>query len=224
MRSSLGGIFETMAAADTPDESASKRPQGEAHRGEAEDLLEQVARGDRGAVMALYDRFAPALMAVALRITGGRAEAEDVVQEVFTRAWREATTFDRARGSAAAWLVTLTRNRAIDVVRSRKRRGRHEDEQTHEEPVVVAPPATPEVEVVDAERAAAVRRALDALRPEQRQVLELSYFGGLSHSEIAAKLNQPLGTVKTRIAQAVKRLRDELARFSPGGPPGDPAS
>lgn len=178
-------------------------------------LLERVAKGDREAVLALYDRFGGALLAIAIRISGSRAEAEDVVQDVFTRAWREAVTFDRARGSAAAWLVTLTRNRAIDVVRSRRRRNQHEDAQTSEEPVTFEPGPTPEVAVTDAERAAAVRLALESLRPEQRQVLELAYFGGLSHSEIAERLSQPLGTVKTRIAQAVKRLRDELARFSP---------
>lgn len=205
-----------MSAADSTDEKSAAPEQGDARRGEAEELLERAARGDRDAVMSLYDRFAPVLLAVAMRIAGGRAEAEDIVQEVFARAWREAATFDRARGSAVAWLVTLTRNRAIDAVRSRKRRTRHEDDQTREEPAVVAPASTPELAVVDAERAAAVRVALESLRPEQRQVLELAYFSGLSHSEIAERLGQPLGTVKTRIAQAVKRLRDELSRFSPG--------
>lgn len=205
-----------MAAADSTDEKSAVPEQGDARRGEAEDLLERAARGDRDAVMSLYDRFAPVLLAVAMRIAGGRAEAEDIVQEVFARAWREAATFDRARGSAVAWLVTLTRNRAIDAVRSRKRRTRHEDDQTREEPAVAPPSSTPELAVVDAERAAAVRVALESLRPEQRQVLELAYFSGLSHSEIAERLGQPLGTVKTRIAQAVKRLRDELSRFSPG--------
>lgn len=185
-------------------------------RGEAEALLERVAQGDRDSVMVLYDRFSGAVLAVALRVTGNRAEAEDIVQEVFARVWREATSFDRARGSAAAWIVTLTRNRAIDVVRSRSRRARHEDDQTAEEPVVTEAAATPEAQVVDAQRAEAVRLALDALRPEQRQVIELAYFGGLSHSEIAERLQQPLGTVKTRIAQSVKRLRDALARFSGG--------
>jgi RNA polymerase sigma-70 factor (ECF subfamily) len=183
-------------------------------RGEADALLERVATGDRDAVMDLYDRFAGAVMAVSLRVTGNRAEAEDIVQEVFARVWREAGTFDRSRGSAAAWIVTLTRNRAIDVIRSRSRRARHEDDQSAEEPVVTEPTATPEVQVVDAQRAEAVRQALDSLRPEQRQVIELAYFGGLSHSEIAERLQQPLGTVKTRIAQSVKRLRDALGRFS----------
>jgi RNA polymerase sigma-70 factor (ECF subfamily) len=202
-----------MSAADAPEESRSEP----AREPDAEDLLDGVAGGDRGAVMALYDRFAPALMAVALRVTGSRAEAEDVLQDVFARVWREAVTFDRARGTAAAWLVTLARNRAIDAVRARKRRRGHEDDLGRDEPVTLDAPASPEASVVDAERSVAVRAALDTLRPEQRAVLELAYFGGLSHSEIAARLGQPLGTVKTRIAQAVKRLRDELARFSPGG-------
>lgn len=202
-----------MSAADAPEESRSEP----AREPDAEDLLDGVAGGDRGAVMALYDRFAPALMAVALRVTGSRAEAEDVLQDVFARVWREAVTFDRARGTAAAWLVTLARNRAIDTVRARKRRRGHEDDLGRDEPVTLDAPASPEASVVDAERSVAVRAALDTLRPEQRAVLELAYFGGLSHSEIAARLGQPLGTVKTRIAQAVKRLRDELARFSPGG-------
>lgn len=202
-----------MSAADAPEESRSEP----AREPDAEDLLDGVAGGDRGAVMALYDRFAPALMAVALRVTGSRAEAEDVLQDVFARVWREAATFDRARGTAAAWLVTLARNRAIDAVRARKRRRGHEDDLGRDEPVTLDAPASPEASVVDAELSVAVRAALDTLRPEQRAVLELAYFGGLSHSEIAARLGQPLGTVKTRIAQAVKRLRDELARFSPGG-------
>lgn len=200
---------------DVPDESSPSNAVEARTPGEAEDLLERVARGDRKAVLALYDRFGSTVFAVALRVTGNRGEAEDITQEVFTRAWKEAVTFDRARGSAAAWLITLARNRAIDLVRSRSRRVRHEDEQSTEEPVLVEMPTSPEAAVGDAERAAAVRVALDALRPEQRQVLELAYFNGLSHSEIAERLQQPLGTVKTRIALAVKRLRDELARFAP---------
>lgn len=190
-------------------------PEDEHRPGEADALLDRIGRGDREAVLALYDRFAGVVLSVATRITGNRSEAEDIVQDVFARVWREAPTFDRARGSAAAWIVTFARNRSIDVVRSRGRRSRHEDEQATEEPVVTEAAATPEAEVGDAQRASAVRRALDLLRPEQRQVVELAYFGGLSHSEIAERLGQPLGTVKTRIAQSVKRLREELGEFSP---------
>ena len=91
-------------------------------RGEQEDLLERVAAGDRAALVRLYDGVGGTLMAVAVRVTGTRPDAEEVVQDTFLRAWREAGSFDRARGSALAWLVTLTRNRAIDVVRARRRR------------------------------------------------------------------------------------------------------
>jgi len=195
------------------------------HGDDPERLLEQVARGEREALLILYDRFSPSLLAVAFRITSNRAEAEDILQDVFTRAWREAASFDRARGTAMAWLVTLTRNRSIDIVRARRRRSQHEDAEA-EAPPAVEPSSTPELALVDAERAAAVRLALETLRDEQRKVLELAYFGGLSHSEIAERLQQPLGTVKTRIAQAVKRLREELAKFAPlqGAAPTDAAS
>lgn len=185
-------------------------------RGEPEDLLERVATGDRAALLALYDGVSGTLMVVALRVTGSRPEAEEVVQDAFLRAWREAASFDRSRGSALAWLVTLTRNRAIDLVRSRKRRLTHEDEAAEAEPREPSP--TPELALADARRAAEVRAALDTLRPEQRAVLDLAYFGGLSHSEIAERLNQPLGTVKTRILQAVRHLREHLGRHAPGKP------
>ena len=184
-------------------------------RGEqqAADALEQAARGNRDALMSLYDRYGAVLMAVALRITRSNAEAEEVLQDAMTRAWLEAPSFDRERGTVVAWLVTLTRNRAIDVVRSRGRRTLHETAAT-DAPLETSP-ATPENATSDAQRAQAVRTALAALTEEQRRTLDLAYFGGLSHSEIAQKLGQPLGTVKTRIAQAVRRLREELAQFDP---------
>jgi RNA polymerase sigma-70 factor (ECF subfamily) len=178
---------------------------------EPEAILERAARGDRSALLELYDRYAPALMAVAYRITGARAEAEDVVQDAMLRAWRDAGSFDRSRGSATSWLMTMTRNRAIDVLRARKRRDVHAANEGPDDAIV----ATPELAVSTAERAAAVRLALDSLSEDQRAVLDLAYFSGLSHSEIAERLGEPLGTVKTRIASAVRRLRDELARFSP---------
>lgn len=179
----------------------------------AADALERAAGGDRDALMSLYDRFGPVLMAVAVRITRSTAEAEEVLQDAFTRAWLEAPSFDRRRGTAVAWLITLTRNRAIDVVRARGRRTDYEA-AAGELPIDAAP-STPEGATSDAQRAHAVRTALSALTPEQRKTLDLAYFGGLSHSEIATQLGQPLGTVKTRIAQAVRRLREELAPFGP---------
>lgn len=175
-------------------------------------LMERVARGDRAALLALYDRVGPTMLAVAARVTGERAVAEEVVQEVLLAVWREAATFERARGSATAWLLTLSRNRAIDVVRARRRRGAHEERLAAERPEATP---TPEAACVDTERSLAVQHALSRLKPEQRVALELSYYSGLSHSEIAAQLEIPLGTIKTRIASAARALRDELARFAP---------
>lgn len=181
-----------------------------------EALLEAAAGGHATALLTLYDRVAPTLVGVAMRVLSNRAESEDVVQDAFTRAWREAASFDRQRGSALAWMVTLTRNRAIDVLRQRKRRAQQSDELVAEgEQQEPERPRSPERALHDMQRAVAVRAALDALRPEQRAALELAYFSGLSHSEIAAALGQPLGTVKTRIAQSVKRLREVLAAHAP---------
>ncbi len=174
-------------------------------------LLERVAHGERDALLALHDRLGPAMLAVALRVTRDRAVAEEVVQDALLAVWREASGFDRSRGSAASWLLTLVRNRAIDALRARRRRTSLEDRSADEPPEATP---TPEQHSSEAERAAAVRAALSRLRPELRAALELAYYSGRSHSEIAADLNVPLGTIKTRIATAVKSLRDELAHLS----------
>ncbi len=178
---------------------------------ESERLIELAAQGDSEALVILYDRFGSLLFALARRIVGHRTEAEDVIQEVFVRAWREAPSFDRRKGSAAAWLATLTRNRAVDIVRSRKRRARHDDMRSAEMDAITPEVCTPEIGAVTAERTRAVRAALQLLAPEQRAALELAYLGGLSHSEIAEALNQPLGTIKTRLLAAARKLRDVLA-------------
>jgi RNA polymerase sigma-70 factor (ECF subfamily) len=177
-----------------------------------ERLIERAGRGDRSALVALYDRFAPSLLALAMRILRSKSEAEDVVQDAFVRAWREAPSFDRNRGSAAAWLATLARNRAIDVLRARARQSRHSDEHRHAAELELGDRArSPELDASVSERAVAVRAAIEALSPEQREALELAYFAGLSHSEISAALGHPLGTVKTRLLSAARRLRDALA-------------
>ena len=174
---------------------------------EGTDLLRAIAAGDAEALLTLYDRYSPVLLAVALRVLSDRHEAEEVLQDALTRIWFEAHSFDPERGSAITWLVTVTRNRAIDVVRTRGRRARTEDS------VGLVPevgPATPESEAAESQRARVVRDALALLSPEQRSALDLAYFGGLSHSEIAEELGWPLGTVKSRIAQAVRLLREKL--------------
>jgi RNA polymerase sigma-70 factor (ECF subfamily) len=182
-------------------------PQTDAEEAE---LLRALARGDESAFARIYDRYSPILLGLLLRILRSRAEAEDVLQEVFLQVWQRAHSFDAERGRAFTWLVTLARSRAIDRLRSvgsRERAARASAEE--------APPESEPVEWADnaairSERAEAVREALAELPEEQRQVLMLAYIEGMSQSEIAAAKNQPLGTVKTRTRSALRKLSDSL--------------
>lgn len=164
-------------------------------------LVREMAAGDREAFSALYDRHASTMMALALRIVRDRRDAEEVVQDAFVQAWRQAARFDGARGSVGAWLVTMTRSRALDRLR---RRGPVAVTEITENTLVTPPTEdTPAIGV-------AVRKVLDTLPPEQRRALELAYFDGMSQSEIAAHTGDPLGTVKTRVRLGLGRLRDAL--------------
>jgi RNA polymerase sigma-70 factor (ECF subfamily) len=179
---------------------------------DAEDaeLLRAVARGDESAFARVYDRFSPILLGLLLRILRSRAEAEDVLQEVFLQVWQQARSFDASRGRAFTWLVTLARSRAIDRLRAVDSRERAAQRSAE------APPPTPpaagwaDEEAIRAERAEAVRGALGELPEEQRQVLLLAYLEGMSQTEIAAAKNQPLGTVKTRTRAGLKKLSESL--------------
>jgi RNA polymerase sigma-70 factor, ECF subfamily len=151
----------------------------------------------------LYDTYHRQAIGLAYRIVGDLGDAEEVVQEVFLAAWRSGHTYDASRGSTHTWILSMVRNRSIDLLRARRRRP--------VQPLAegVDPPDTSDVPAqavsnVDAETA---RVALDSLPPEQKQVIELAYFAGLSHSEIAAQLAAPLGTVKGRIRLGLDRLR-----------------
>ena len=182
--------------------------------------LERAAQGDEEAFLALYDRYADLLFGIAVRITQAAAEAEEVLQDAMTRAWLEATTFERRRGSAVAWLITLTRNRAIDVVRARSTRSEYEA-AAYETSAGHEGIATPERETDEAQRARAVHVAMRHLNRDQRTTLDLAFFGGLTHSEIAEKLGQPLGTVKSRIGQSLRILRDALATLESSDEPSE---
>ena len=183
------------------------RPQSDA---EEAALIQGVAGGDERAFASLYDRYGPILFGLLLRILHSRAEAEDVLQEVFLQVWQQARSFDAARGRAFTWLVTLARSRAIDRLRaldSRERAARRSAED--------APPQGEGEEAADdaalrEERAGVVREALAELPEEQRQVLLLAYLEGMSQSEIAAAKGQPLGTVKTRTRAGLRRLSELL--------------
>ena len=158
---------------------------------------------DLGSLETLYDEYHRQALGLAIRVLGNLGEAEEVVQEAFLAAWRAGHTYDAARGSTRTWLLTLVRNRAIDVVRARQRRPVQPLDDA------VDPPDSTDVPLqaalnVDAARAA---EALAGLPYEQRTVIELAFSSGLSHTEIAAKLNLPMGTVKGRIRLGLDRLR-----------------
>ena len=173
--------------------------------------LQRIASGDQAAAARLYDRHARPLYSLILRIVGDEPESEDVLQDVFAQAFRQASRYDVRRGAVAAWLLTIARSRAIDRLRARRTRveARAGDLETLEEVPAVQTDAASAM--IDDERSRLVREALGGLPFLQRMAIELAYFEGLSHAEIAARLEQPLGTVKTRIRLGLLKLRDVLA-------------
>jgi RNA polymerase sigma-70 factor (ECF subfamily) len=168
-----------------------------------------VAAGDQLALADLYDATSRAVYGLLLRILADPCAAEEVLLDVFTQAWRRASTYSAERGTPLAWLMTIARSRAIDRLRrGRQERVRAEPLETVAE--LAATGRSAEEDVTARERGALVRAALAALPPEQREVIELAYYGGLSHSEIAAERGLPLGTVKTRTRLGLSRLRESL--------------
>jgi RNA polymerase sigma-70 factor (ECF subfamily) len=172
-------------------------------------LVRQIVERRPEALAELYSRHAPTLLALARRILGTVSDAEDVLQEVFVHVWNQAARYDPARSSVSTWLVLITRSRAIDRLRNRG-----VVERTHEASHTARPVghASPEgVEsVLMRERRDRVRREMANLPPEQRQVIEMAFYEGLTQSEIAARADLPLGTVKTRTLLAMKKLRGAL--------------
>ena len=169
----------------------------------------RMARGDGSAVAELYDRHARAIYSLALRILGDGGEAEDVVQDVFTQAWRQADRYDPARAPVIGWLLVMTRARALDRLRARRSRLAPAALD-----VVAADPVDPapgqDLQAIGNEEATRLRSALAALPDGQREAIELAYYKGLSQSDIAEALAQPLGTVKTRMRAGLLKLRDVL--------------
>ena len=172
-------------------------------------LIKKVADGDQSAVATLYDSTSRLVFGLILRIVTDRATAEEVLLDVYTQVWRQASSYDIARGAPLAWIMTIARSRAIDRLRSGKH-DQHAKESLDTIGEVTASTVNPEEATVNSERQRMVRTALDSLSPEQREVIELAYFSGLSHSEIALRLGHPLGTVKTRTRLGMMKLRDLL--------------
>jgi len=172
-------------------------------------LISAIASGDQAAMGTLYDATSRVVFGLALRILNDRATAEEVMLDVYTQVWRQAGSYDLQRGSAMAWLMTITRSRAIDRLRSGwQDRQRREPLETVGD--VRAGDSSPEEATEISERRVLVRQALGSISPEQRELIELAYYGGLSHSEIALQTSLPLGTVKTRIRLGMLKLREML--------------
>jgi RNA polymerase sigma factor (sigma-70 family) len=184
---------------------------GKAYRGLRDDqLVGLVAEKDADALEALYDRYGRAAYSLARRILTDGTLAQDVVQEVFLSLWRDARRFDAGRGTVATYVLSMTHHRAVDAVRREEnlRRWRTTDEALELEPDPKANSVEDEVE--SAERRAEVRAALAVLPPAQREALLLAYFGGYTQREVAALVGVPLGTVKTRMAAGMRKLKEAL--------------
>ena len=188
----------------------SEHVRGTAYRGLRDgELVELVAQKDAGALEALYERYGRAAYSLARRILTEETLAQDVVQEVFLSLWRDARRFDAGRGTVATYLLSMTHHRAVDVVRREEnlRRWRTSDEGLELE---ADPKVRVEDEVLTSERRAEVRAALGELPPAQREALLLAYFGGYTQREVAALVGVPLGTVKTRMAAGMHKMKAAL--------------
>jgi RNA polymerase sigma factor (sigma-70 family) len=168
-----------------------------------EELLEAIASGDHDALGALYDRFGRVAYGLAFRVLRDQALAEDAVQEAFLAVWRSAEGYRRERAKAATWVLTLVHRRAVDLVR---REDRRRGDPLEEAPEACGPTVDEEADLRD--RRTAVQAALAQLPPDQRQALELAYYGGYTQSELAERLGIPLGTVKSRMFAGLARLRE----------------
>ena len=180
------------------------------------ELMERIRRGEDRALGELYDRHGGVMYSLARSIVSEPADAEEVVADAFLQVWRGASQYDRGRASVGAFLAVVTRSRALDMVRARRRRGAAEDQAAAWEEggravALSASDPAPDRALELSETNAVVRRALDALPKAHREVILLAYFGGYSQTEIAARLSEPLGTVKTRVRTGLQKLREALS-------------
>ncbi len=175
-------------------------------------LLRQVAQGDRRSFEQLYDRFSGVLFSTAYRVLNNQEAAEDVLQDVFIQIWEKAPLYDSTRGKPMTWAVTLTRNKAIDRLRSTQRRSRLQDDVQRESETFEQFDDRSSFDAVAAgETSKLVREAIQKLSPDQRQAIELAFFSSLTQTEIAEQLGEPLGTIKARIRRGMMKLRDVIS-------------
>jgi RNA polymerase sigma-70 factor (ECF subfamily) len=180
-----------------------------------EEVMQLVGEGDPRAFELLYDRHGSAAFSLAYRMVGDRVAAEDISQEAFLSIWRSRMRYDSARGSVRTWVLGIVHNRAIDALRrgsvhERRREEFEGVEERHESP------ERTDVEAARREEARGVRGALDTLPVDQRRTIELAYFGGFSHSQIAELLDEPIGTIKGRMRLGLGKLRDQLSDLAAG--------
>ncbi|WOO42663.1 sigma-70 family RNA polymerase sigma factor [Rubellicoccus peritrichatus] len=178
-----------------------------------DELVARIATGDRGALALLYERYSSLIFTVAMEITFEKHTAEEVLQDAFVRIWKHAASFDAKRSAFSTWALSITRNLCLDRLRAKKRRPTFDVDINETDHV-----ATEGAEAIIGQAAIGDTRklvsyAVHQLEPEERRCIELSYFGGLSQSEISRKLNQPLGTVKGRIRRSLLKLRETLASY-----------
>ena len=176
------------------------------------DLIGRAAEGDPRALEVLYDRYSRVVFSFGLRIVGDPQLAEELLQEVFFRAWQQGGSFRSNKGSFITWLLSITHNMAIDEVRKRRRRPQKADSEDPEAVLAAVPDSGPDIE--DEVWLGALRDTIDgamaSLPPAQRQAIELAYFRGLTQREIADQLGEPLGTIKTRMRLGMQKLREQL--------------
>jgi RNA polymerase sigma-70 factor (ECF subfamily) len=185
------------------------------HRGLADpaadiDAIRRAASGDADALAALYDRHSRIIYSLAFRIIGDTSDAEEVVQDVFAQVWRQAARYDTSRGAVIAWMLMMTRSRAIDRIRSRRGLPPVAPDSWKGLAEMVDPAQGPELTTLTADQIGRVREALNALPLTQRLAIQLAFYEGLTHVEIAERLEEPLGTVKTRIRLGLLKLRDAV--------------
>jgi len=176
-------------------------------------LLRRIAAEDREALAELYDQLSGSLFAVSFRILGDSHEAEEVIQDVFVQIWDKARIFEPIMGAPLSWALSITRNRSIDRLRSRQRRARVQDELEKIHETEARTPA-PEDPALGGDEVTAIRSAVHTLPFEQRQAIEMAFFGGKTHLEIAEALQEPLGTVKARIRRGMLKLRESLQAYA----------
>ena len=178
---------------------------------EDQELIFRTAAGEKEAMEALYGRYSPAIYSLARYMLRLEAIAEEATQEVFLNLWVKASSYNPSRGEPRAWIMSVAHHKIIDIIRSRRRTAAATDPKDYETLDLLPSSVTPTDEAaernLEGER---VRTALEKLPPAQQEVILLAYYGGLSHSEIASRLGQPLGTVKTRARLAMRKLRVEL--------------